>query len=81
LHGIVERFERTLARDVPITNVPRAALRLQAVMGRPFRPVRAEQARAALEMDTTDMSYRPRDATVGRVKIEDVVAMETPVDA
>lgn len=81
LHGIVERFERIVARDVPITNVPRAALRLQAVIGRPFRPVRAEQARAALVMDTTDMSYRPRDATVGRVKIDDVVAMEAPVDA
>jgi uncharacterized protein YbjT (DUF2867 family) len=76
LRGIVERIEHTLARDVPVVGVPRIALRLQSALARPFRPVRAQQARAALAMDTTDMRYRPPGARVGRRRIDEVVGQQ-----
>jgi NADH dehydrogenase len=42
-----------------VRHVPLLALRAMAVLARPFSPAFARQARAAVVMNTTDMTFRP----------------------
>jgi uncharacterized protein YbjT (DUF2867 family) len=57
--------------DPALRHVPRALLRTMSTALRPVRPVIADQIRAALVMDTLDMTA-PIDA--GRTRLEDVAS-------
>jgi uncharacterized protein YbjT (DUF2867 family) len=55
---LIERFAAALGRPVPVSHVPTAILRAMAVALRPLRPVLADQAAAAVVLDTTDRTAR-----------------------
>jgi uncharacterized protein YbjT (DUF2867 family) len=73
---VVERMGSALGRKLEVMRIPRAALRAQAVFARPFRPVMAWQARAALLMDTADMRYRPPGCVVGARRFDQILAAD-----
>jgi uncharacterized protein YbjT (DUF2867 family) len=52
-------LQQTTGRRGTIRHVPRPALRLMALTAAPLKPALAGQARAALTMDTIDMSFDP----------------------
>jgi uncharacterized protein YbjT (DUF2867 family) len=61
-----------------ITHIPRAALRVMSVAARPVAPALARQARAALTMDTADMTFdadelRHRFPDIGWERLGDVL--------
>jgi uncharacterized protein YbjT (DUF2867 family) len=58
---LAARLQRAAGRTAPPRHVPRAMLRvLAAVLGR-VQPNRARQMRAALAMDTMDLTFTPTD--------------------
>ncbi len=52
-------LQQTTGRRGTIRHVPRPALRLMALAAAPLKPALARQARAALTMDTIDMTFDP----------------------
>ncbi len=52
-------LQQTTGRRGTIRHLPRPALRLMAHAAAPLKPALARQARAALTMDTTDMTFDP----------------------
>ena len=53
-------IQRAAGRTTSPRHVPRAGLRTMAMVMQPFKPVLARQARAALLMDSADMTFDPR---------------------
>jgi uncharacterized protein YbjT (DUF2867 family) len=52
-------LQQTTGRRGTIRHIPRPALRLMALAAAPVKPALARQARAALTMDSIDMSFDP----------------------
>jgi uncharacterized protein YbjT (DUF2867 family) len=52
-------LQQTTGRWGTMRHIPRPALRLMALTAAPLKPALARQARAALTMDTIDMSFDP----------------------
>lgn len=63
---VVSHFGTALGRSVPISHVPRPALRLLSTVMRPIRPVLADQIAAALIMDTVDLTGHGASSDTGR---------------
>jgi NADH dehydrogenase len=58
---LAARLQRAAGRAAPPRHVPRAMLRLLASMLGPIQPNRARQMRAAIAMDTMDLTFAPTD--------------------
>ena len=75
---LAERVVDAHARRVAIKHVPLAALRVMSVLARPFSPVFARMAGAAVVMNTTDMTFesavRERFPSVPRTTLGDAIA-------
>jgi uncharacterized protein YbjT (DUF2867 family)/protein-S-isoprenylcysteine O-methyltransferase Ste14 len=54
-------LQRTSGRTAPPRHVPRPMLRLLATVLQPVQPNRARQIRAAIAMDTIDLTWAPTD--------------------
>jgi NADH dehydrogenase len=54
-------LQRASGRTAPPRHVPRMLLRLLAAVVRPIQPNRARQMRAAIAMDTIDLTFAPTD--------------------
>lgn len=63
---VVSHFGTVLGRCVPISHVPRPALRLLSTAMRPIRPVLADQIAAALILDTVDLTGHGALSAIGR---------------
>jgi NADH dehydrogenase len=80
--GLLELAQRLIAaRDVAarVSHVPLPALRLMAVLARPFAPAFARRARAAVFMSTADMTFsstvRERFPAVPSTTLADVLRL------
>jgi len=51
--------QETTGRHAPVRHIPRPALRVMAWLTAAIKPALARQARAALAMDTIDMTFDP----------------------
>ena len=76
-------IQRAAGRVTSARHVPRAGLRTMATVMRPFKPALARQARSALLMDSSDMTFDPhvtRDAypDIPCTALEDLLAARTP---
>ena len=58
---LAARLQRAAGRTAPPRHVPRAMLRLLAAALGPIQPNRARQMRAAIAMDTIDLTFAPTD--------------------
>jgi uncharacterized protein YbjT (DUF2867 family) len=58
---LAARLQRAAGRAAPPRHVPRAMLRLLTCLLEPIQPNRARQMRAAIAMDTMDMTFAPTD--------------------
>jgi NADH dehydrogenase len=75
---IAQRLVADAGRTGAIKHVPLGALKLMAVLARPVRPGFARQARAAVVMNTTDLSFDPlplreRFPDIPALSIDDVL--------
>ena len=75
-------IQRAAGRAAPPRHVPRAALRTMATLAQPFRPAFARQNRAALLMDSTDLTFDPHVARdtypdIPCTTLDDVLASRT----
>jgi NADH dehydrogenase len=61
LSELAAGLQRASGRTAPLRHVPRSILRLLAVALRPVQPNRARQIRAAIAMDTMDLTFAPTD--------------------
>ena len=58
---LAARLQQAAGRTAPARHVPRAMLRLLAAALGPIQPNRARQMRAAIAMDTIDLTFAPTD--------------------
>ena len=58
---LAARLQRASGRTAPPRHVPRPVLRLLAAVLGPVQPNRARQIRAAIAMDTMDLTFAPTD--------------------
>jgi len=75
---VAERLIESSGRPGRIKHVPLPVLRAMSILARPFSPVFARQARAAVVMNTTDMtldaSHRARFPRVPSTRLADLLA-------
>jgi uncharacterized protein YbjT (DUF2867 family) len=60
-NGLAAELPRASGRTAPPRHVPRTLLRLLAAVLGPVQPTRARQMRAAIVMDTIDLTFAPAD--------------------
>jgi uncharacterized protein YbjT (DUF2867 family) len=77
---VAERLIRATGKQGRIKHVPLSVLRALSVLARPFSPVFARQAKAAVVMNTTNMAFdeklRDRFPVVPTTTLDDVLATQ-----
>jgi uncharacterized protein YbjT (DUF2867 family) len=64
-NGLAAELQRVSGRTAPPRHAPRILLRLLAAALGPVQPNRARQMRAAIAMDTMDLTFAPADPAAG----------------
>jgi NADH dehydrogenase len=70
LNDVVDALAASSGRTASARHISRTAMRVGSVLMRPFKPDLAGLIRAAILMDTTDMSMDPGELTAGYPEIQ-----------
>ena len=80
--SLAEQIIQAQGKPARIKHIPLPVLRVMSVLARPFAPVFARQARAAVVMNTIDMSFdgavRERLPSLPRTTLSDVLSARPP---